>query len=112
MQAMMNFMMGSQGGKPEPAIIAPAALWGFEIQKAEKDEEAGVVVKDVLDGGPAALGGLKAGDRILTLDGRWTDTIGDTFTAASLVKPGRTVIVVVERDGKEVKLSIKPAKGA
>ena len=50
MQAMMNLMLGSQSGKPEPAIVAPAALWGFEIQKVEKDEEAGVIVKEVLDG--------------------------------------------------------------
>jgi hypothetical protein len=112
MQALMNKVMSMQGGKPEPAIVAPAALWGFGVEKEEKDEEPGVDVKEVMAGGPAALGGLKEGDRILTIDGRWTDTIGDTFTAASLVKAGRTVIVVVKRDGKEVKLSVKPVKGA
>lgn len=112
MQALMDKMMSAQKGKPEPAIIAPAALWGFGIDKDDTDEDPGVVVKDVLDSSPAALGGLKKGDRLLTLDGRWTDTIGDTFTAASLVKPGRAVSVVVKRDGKEVKLTVKPAKGA
>ena len=81
------------------------------MDKEEKDEEPGVTVKDVISGGPAALGGLKEGDRVLTIDGRWTDTIGDTFTAASLVRLGRTVVVVVKRDGKEIKLSVKPVKG-
>jgi hypothetical protein len=112
MEALMNKMMSAQGGKPEPAIVAPAGLWGFGIDKEEKDEDAGVMVKEVMASGPAATGGLKKGDRILTIDGRWTDTIADTYTATSLVKPGRTVIVVVKRDGKEVKLSIKPVKGA
>jgi hypothetical protein len=112
MQAMMNKLMGAQSGKPEPAIVAPAALWGFGIDKEEKDDDPGVLIKEVMAGGPAALGGLKEGDKVLTIDGRWTDTIADTYTAASLVRPGRTVIVVVKRDGKEVKISVKPVKGA
>jgi hypothetical protein len=111
-QALMDRMMLAQKGKQEPAIVAPAALWGFAVDKSDGDEEAGVVVKHVLKDSPAAQGGLKEGDRLLTLDGRWTDSIGDTFTAASLVKAGRTVEVVVKRAGKEVKLQVKPEKGA
>ena len=59
----------------------------------------------------ADLLGLKVGDRLLTLDGRWTDTIGDTFVAASSAKPGKAVALVVKRDGKEVKLTVTPGKG-
>jgi hypothetical protein len=111
-QALMDKMMSAQKGKQEPAIVAPAALWGFGIDKEDSDDEPGVMVKDVLIGSPSAIGGLKAGDRLLTIDGRWTDTIGDTFTAVSLVRPGRAVIVMVKRNGKEVKLTVKPVKGA
>ena len=111
MQALMEKMMAAQKGKQEPAIIAPAALWGFTVNKEKDDNESGVTVQEVLTGSPAALGGLKEGDRILTIDGRWTDTIGDTFNAASLVKAGRAVTVVVKRDDKEIKLTVKPAKG-
>jgi len=68
-------------------------------------------VKEVFAGSAAADAGLKAGDRLLTLDGRWTDSVVDTFTAAGLVKPGRAAVVVVKRDGKEVKLTVKPAAG-
>ena len=46
-------------------------------------------MKAVLAGGPAAAGGLKAGDRILTIDGRWTDTLGDAYVAAGFAKPGQ-----------------------
>ncbi len=111
MQALMQKMMSGQKGKPEPAIASPAGLWGFAIEKADGDEADGVVVKEVFTGSAAAAAGLKKGDRVLTLDGRWTDTIVDTFTAASLVKPGRAAVVVVKRDGKEVKLTITPVKG-
>jgi S1-C subfamily serine protease len=37
--------------------------------------------------------------------------VADTFLAASMVKPGRSAAVVVQRDGKEVKLTVKPGKG-
>lgn len=113
MQDLMQTMMGSflGGGKAEPRIAAPAGLWGLELAKASKDEDAGIDVKAVLKDGPAAAAGLKAGDRILTIDGRWTDTLADAYQAASFVKPGRPAVVVVKRDGKEVKLTVSPKTG-
>ncbi|HJZ58196.1 MAG TPA: PDZ domain-containing protein [Gemmataceae bacterium] len=95
----------------DPTIVAPAGVWGLVVTKEKDDGDPGVIVEEVLSGGAAAMGGLKPGDRLLTIDGRWTDTVSDTFMAASLVKPGREVEVVVRRDGKEVKLKVKPAKG-
>jgi PDZ domain-containing protein/aspartyl protease len=112
MQDLMQTVMGSIGSnKPQPKVAAPAGLWGLEVTKGKSDEDAGVDVKAVLSGGPAADAGLKAGDRILTIDGRWTDSVPDTYTAASFVKPGRSVVVVVKRDGKEVKLTVAPKTG-
>ncbi|MCE9562514.1 MAG: aspartyl protease family protein [Planctomycetes bacterium] len=111
MQGLMDKLMKGSKGKPEPGVAAPAGVWGFTVDKATNDDDAGVVVKEVFAGSAAFDGGLRANDRLLTLDGRWTDSIADTFTAASLVKAGRAAEVVVKRDGKEVKLTIKPAKG-
>ncbi len=112
MQNMMNKIMGAGGGKkPDPAVIAPSGVWGFTVDKDANDEGAGVKVTGVLASSPAAAGGLKDGDRLLTLDGRWTDTIGDTFIAARAVKPGVPVVLVVKRDGKDVKLTVTPVKG-
>ena len=111
MKGLMDKLMGPKG-KPEPRIIAPAAAWGFTVDdKDAKDEKAGVTIKEVLTGSAAAAGGLKAGDRLLTLDGRWTDSVADTFSAASAVKPGWAVVLVVQRGDKEVKLTVKPVKG-
>ncbi|HEX3147409.1 MAG TPA: PDZ domain-containing protein [Gemmataceae bacterium] len=109
MQTVMNSMGGS--GKPQPRIAAPAALWGLELDKSKSDEDAGVDVKVVHSGGAAAEGGLKTGDRILTIDGRWTDSLTDAYQAASFVKPGKATVVVVKRDGKEVKLTVSPKSG-
>ncbi len=86
-------------------------MWGFAVDKNKDDEDDGVKVTKVLEKSAAATGGLKVGDRLLTLDGRWTDSIGDTYIAASSVKAGKAVVLVVKRDGKEVKLTVTPAKG-
>jgi membrane-associated protease RseP (regulator of RpoE activity) len=111
MQDLMQTVMSSMSGKPQPRIAAPAGLWGVELSKAGSDEEAGIDVKGVLTGGAAAEAGLKTGDRILTIDGRWTDSIADAYIAASYAKPGKPVAVVVKRDGKEIKLSVTPKAG-
>jgi hypothetical protein len=111
LQGLMNKLMAGGGKKPEPKVAAPSGVWGIRVDKSADDADAGVDVKEVLAASPAATGGLKRGDRLLTLDGRWTDSVTDTFLAASLAKPGVEVVVTVLRDGKEVKLKVKPAKG-
>lgn len=108
---LMETMMNALNRKPEPKVAAPAGLWGLEVAKAKDDEDEGVDVKAVLSGGAAAAGGLKAGDRVLTIDGRWTDSVADAYLAAGFAKPGKSVTVVVKRDGKEVKLTVSPKSG-
>lgn len=111
MQDLMGVMMGAMSKKSAPRVAAPAGLWGMELAKASGDDAAGVDVKGTIDGGPAAAGGLKAGDRVLTIDGRWTDTLGDAYLAASYAKAGKPVEVVVKRGDKEVKLQVSPKPG-
>jgi hypothetical protein len=110
MQGMMDKMMSAttKTQKPEPSVVAPGGLWGFTVDKAKDDEDAGVKVTEVLAKSPTATGGLKVGDRLLTLDSRWTDTVAYTFVAAGGVKPGKAVVLVVSRDGKEIKLMVTP----
>jgi hypothetical protein len=108
---LMGIMLTSRSEREKPKVIAPGALFGFRVDKEKGDEDAGVVVKDVLDGSPAAAAGLKAGDRLLTLDHRWTDTINDCYYAASRVRPGANIAAEVRRDGKEMTLRIKTNAG-
>lgn len=109
LQSLIAILSSRQ--KPAPRILAPAALWGFSVEKKEADEEAGVTVAKVFEGSPAAAAGLEAGDRLLTLDGRWTDSIADTYLATEAVKPGTVVSVVIRRKGKEMKLAVTPKSG-
>lgn len=110
----LNDMMNSLSDVDKlnkPRVVKPAGVWGLEVAKEKDDEKDGVTVKAVFADGPAAKAGVKAGDRLLTVDGRWTDTVGDAAVATSLVKAGKGVPVVVLRDGKEKTLTVTPAVG-
>jgi S1-C subfamily serine protease len=110
MESMVGQILGSSE-RPALKVMTPAALWGLIVHKPADDREAGVTIKAVLPGSAAAKAGLKASDRLLTLDGRWTDTVADCYAAAGYVKPAVTVTVVVLRDGKETEVSVTPASG-
>jgi len=102
-----------RGGKDEPVkILAPAAQWGMRLDATKVDDDAsGVTVSDVFPGSAAARAGMKVGDRLLTIDGRWTDSAADCFRAAGAVKPGQTVDLAVRRDGKQLTLRVTPVAG-
>ncbi len=108
---MSRLMTMLTSGKQERKILTPAGQWGFSVEKKKDDTEAGVNVKAVLDGGAAALAKLQAGDRLLTLDGRWTDSVDDVYRAAGHVRPGTTARLLVRRDGKEMELTVNVKSG-
>jgi len=109
MQTLMATIVG--GKNAEANVLAPASVWGVVVQKEEKDEDAGVTVSQVRAGSAAAAAGLKAGDRVLTIDGRWTESVLDCYLATAGVKPGAAAPVAIRREGKEIKLTIKPRSG-
>lgn len=94
----------------EPRVVGAVGLWGFAVETAA-DQGPGVTVVAVYDGSPAAIAGLKAGDRLLTLDNRWTDSVNDTYVAASLVKPGRSATLKLKRDEQSLTLKVSPVNG-
>jgi S1-C subfamily serine protease len=81
------------------------------VDKEKGDDEAGVTIKEVLPDSAAARAGLQAGDRLLTLDDRWTDSLADCYTAASYAKPGTEIIVKIKRNADEKELTVKPNDG-
>lgn len=107
MEAMAESLMAG----PKARNLAPSAQWGLICTKDKDDEADGVEIKAVMPGGAAEKAGLKKGDRLLTLDGRWTDSMTDLYEAAGYVKAGRTVKVKVKRQDKEVVMEVTPAKG-
>jgi membrane-associated protease RseP (regulator of RpoE activity) len=111
MQALTTSLMSGQKRGNAPRILAPAGVWGVIAEKAGSDDDAGVTLLSVVNGGPAAKAGLKTGDRLLTIDGRWTDTLVDLFEAAAFVKPGKPVPVTVKRGDSVVTLTVTPEQG-
>jgi PDZ domain/Aspartyl protease len=112
MESMMKSVMGSMGGKkPEPKVAAAAGQWGIDVKKEPKDDAAGVEIVAVIPGSAADAAGLKVGDRLLTIAGRWTDSIADTHAAAGYAKPGKESKVTLTRAGKDVTLTVKPKLG-
>jgi len=57
-------------------------------------------IDSIVAGGPAALAGIQRGDHLLEIDGQRIKNQVDIAITVSGKKPGETVAVVVERDGK------------
>jgi len=112
MKAVMDAVMNLASDKPQPPkVLAPAAQWGILLQKAGEDADEGITISEVLAGSAAAEAGILAGDRMLTLDGRWADSIADAYQAAGKVKTGNSATVVVRRAGRELEFTVKPRTG-
>jgi Aspartyl protease/PDZ domain len=94
-------------------VLAPLGIWGVRLGEPTGGlTSPGVPILEVHGGSAAARAGLKPGDILITLDGRWTTSIADVFHAAADVLPGREVTAVIHRDGREQTLMLRPADGA
>src|SRR5439155_529152 len=62
-------------------------------------EREGVLVADVMKGGPAETAGLRAGDVVVELDGTRIREVPDLQRRIAGVAPGQKVRLVVVRDG-------------
>ena len=108
-EAFTNYLMGSNG--PAKKMLAPGGLIGLRVNKSAVDTKDGIDIQDVFAGSPAAAAGLKTGDRLLILDGRWTDSVIECYEAASMLKAPAEVRVVILRDGKEQTKTLKVQPG-
>ncbi|MDR2456635.1 MAG: Do family serine endopeptidase, partial [Deltaproteobacteria bacterium] len=74
------------------------------------DESNGALVGDVVDGSPAQNGGIKHGDVILEFDDKPLKTWQELTSIVADTQIGKTVNVVVFRDGKRVTLKLTVGK--
>jgi serine protease DegQ len=65
------------------------------------DQAAGVLVRDVGEGTPAAAAGIQPGDVLTRLDDQQLDTVEDFLGELRQHRPGDRVNVTVVRDGRE-----------
>jgi hypothetical protein len=108
MKELPDRLMGPKSAKTR--ILTPLALWGLTPGEPDADG-SGVSIATVAAGSPADAAGLRPGDVLTSLDGRWTTSVADVYTAASSIPPGQGVPAVVRRDGQELTLTVTPKDG-
>jgi Do/DeqQ family serine protease len=69
-------------------------------------EREGVLVADVMKGGPADSGGLRPGDVVVSFGGSRIREVPDLQRRVAGIAPGQTVKVTVVRDSKPVTLTV------
>lgn len=74
--------------------------------------EGGIFVEEIVMNGPAYNAGFKLGDKLISMDGVEIKETGDIIKVRDSHKVGDTIEVVVERDGKEMTLSLTIADSA
>ncbi len=87
---------GSPTGGPRLGVM-PAYTAGGE----------GMLLEEVVDGGPAARSGLKAGDRIVGIGEKPVQNVQTYMQAMGAQKKGTTIDVHVLRDGKKQIIKVK-----
>jgi hypothetical protein len=110
--------LATDAPRPEYVHIAPPAekVGGVAgggakmrlIPDYNDDGKGGMLVESVVEGGAAARGGILPGDRIVTIKGEPTITVNAYMTIMSRQKAGVPLEVVVQRKGKEIKLTVTP----
>lgn len=85
--------------------VDPETAEAFKLPSTE-----GVLVQDVVEGGPAAKSDLKRGDVIREYDGKKVAHAKELQDLVAATQPGKSVDVVVTRDGKTKKMKVKAGK--
>lgn len=82
--------------------IVPGRVTPEIAQALGASSDRGVLVQEVLAGGPAAAARLEPGDIIVELNGEQTDTVEQFLGALRGVEPGQTVDLTYRRGGDTV----------
>jgi S1-C subfamily serine protease len=97
---------------PFLGVQAVADLSPEVAEQYQLGGRAGALVQSVLAGSPAATAGLRGGDLVVRVAGRAVRGWDELKVAVRQVQVGRTIPVVVVRQGRELTLSITPTDQA
>jgi serine protease DegQ len=70
----------------------------------------GVLLSGVLEGGPAARGGVKAGDVLIAINGSPIQDVRGLLNQVAQISPGNQAKLTILRKGKEMELSAQIGK--
>lgn len=86
---------------------ASGVVLGIMPDMEDASGDKGWKIAQVFPGGGAASAGMKAGDRILLLDGREINSMGDYREATKDKKPGDKVAITVQRGAEQLVLDVE-----
>jgi membrane-associated protease RseP (regulator of RpoE activity) len=93
-------------GGPRKLGISYQEISGQLAGYFKLSEDAGVLVTDVDEDGPAAKAGLKAGDVILAFDGKAVRDGDDLRRGVRDAETGRELALKVQREGRPLDLNV------
>jgi hypothetical protein len=99
--------LGAMLGKKATQDVVFRGTIGLEL--SDKDEV--VTIRSVLPGSPAALAGIKAGDRLKKFKDRSVLNVEDVERFARKVQAGDEVQLTIERGGATMVITLKSAEG-
>jgi Zn-dependent M28 family amino/carboxypeptidase len=73
------------------------------------EDDKGVLLQGVTPGSPAEKAGLKAGDRIVAINGKRVTNVESMMALYAELEPGKPAELTILRDGQELKVQIVPA---
>jgi serine protease DegQ len=103
---LMKTLAGMMGVKPNFNIKSSGFL-GAEFEEGKE----GLLVKSILKGSPAQLGGLKVGDKLEGVKNGKTEASSKLQAAINKAAIGDTVEVTVSRDGTKKTLTVELGRG-
>lgn len=106
----INYAMDVASELMEYGKVTNRPMLGVYIQTLQQDTQkykAGVYIQDTMSGGGAEKAGLKALDRLVSIDGQEITGYTDLSKLLRNKKVGDIVEVVVERDGEQLTFSVE-----
>ncbi|MBV2216695.1 MAG: trypsin-like peptidase domain-containing protein [Diaphorobacter sp.] len=87
----------------EPNELSPELAQTFGVKATE-----GVIITGVLQGGPAAVAGVRPGDVILSVEHKATNNVSQLLTAVASLKPGSAASFALQRGDARLEVSVVP----
>lgn len=101
-----DLLAGKNSGSRFASQSSKRAVLGVQLNRADDDEE-GVLIQGVTNGSPAEKAGLKAGDRIVKINGKKVDNRQELAAVTAKLKPGRKIKLSYLRGDKTTEVEVK-----
>jgi Do/DeqQ family serine protease len=97
------------GVEPNELSAELAETFGIKPKKAsDPDSFQGVIITGVLQNGPAAKGGIKPGDVILSVSGKAVNNVSELLSGVAALKPGAPAGFSLLRRDEIIELKVTP----